>query len=497
MNEMAVNLALIGRLIRWRWPLLLALVIAGAAAGAGASVFVSPGYISATKVLLQGSRDATQLPGETQVATSLVVLDRVAADLRWGESGAQLQHHVSALVDGNVITISGAADTPQRAQQLATHVTTQYVNFSTQIVTAVANATADSTQKSRQTVQQQIDDANKRVTQLQSSPSITAPGPSGDQARAELQQVQQTITKATKDLEQIDAAAESAAVNASLGAANATIIQLATLPESLGAPTPVDCVLGGALAAALLGLVAHLVAFRADRRLRVPSEIEAAAGAPVLGTVDVAFPRTEKQPFWRSLLHDNRQWAFARSAVAEDDRARGARSQRILRKLEATGAGQTVLVVIGDEDRMAGEVLMVLAVSAASGGEPVALVTSDEDLIGRVGTLVQPEGSTIISAGPEAPMAGSAVTFEVVHYSVARPVVPDARHADGALLLVSAGTSTGWELAAIAGACVDAGQRLKGVVVAFPGVRNGPDPGETAQTDPMSVPDDQAMAATS
>jgi hypothetical protein len=45
--------------------------------------------------------------------------------------------------------------------------------------------------------------------------------------------------------------------------------------------------------------------------------------------------------------------------------------------------------------------------------------------------------------------------------------VPETE-ADAAVLLVEVGTRTGWELAGIAGACVDAGQPLLGLVTVLP-----------------------------
>ncbi len=294
---------------------------------------LSPGYVSTSKVLLQGTRSANELPGETQIATSLIVLNHVADDLNSGVTGNELQHHVSAVIgDGNVLVISGAAATPQAAQQLADKVTTEYVNFSTQIIADAANASTANTQKARQAIQQKIDDANKRITEIQATPGITAQGADGDQARAALQQQQVIVADATKQMEQIDSAADTASLSASLSGANARIIELATLPTQHAAPTSVQLVLGGAIGLALLGLLAHLIALRTDKRLRRAQDLAAAFGAPVLGLVDTTRSDAARPSLLRRVLHDDRRWAYTGNSVVDEGRGRDARYQRVLHR---------------------------------------------------------------------------------------------------------------------------------------------------------------------
>jgi len=120
MNETSIGLALIGRLLRKRWVVFAVLAIVGACVGAASSLVLSPGYVSTAKVLLQGQRNPTEVPGETQIATSLIVLDHAAADLNLGVSGSDLANRVSAeIASGNVLVITGSGQTPQAAQQLA------------------------------------------------------------------------------------------------------------------------------------------------------------------------------------------------------------------------------------------------------------------------------------------------------------------------------------------------------------------------------------------
>ena len=62
MNETSIDLALIWRLVRRRKAALLVLAVLGACVGAALSLVLSPGYVSTSKVLLQGSRNPNEVP---------------------------------------------------------------------------------------------------------------------------------------------------------------------------------------------------------------------------------------------------------------------------------------------------------------------------------------------------------------------------------------------------------------------------------------------------
>ena len=132
MGDDVVRLSVVGALVRRRWRLLAAFAAIGALVGFGLSFVVSPGFAASSKVLLKGQLDKNQLLTETQIATSLSVLDRVAVDLKWGVSGLDLQGDVTATVlDGNVLEITGVASTSDRARQLTDRAAADYVVNST------------------------------------------------------------------------------------------------------------------------------------------------------------------------------------------------------------------------------------------------------------------------------------------------------------------------------------------------------------------------------
>lgn len=465
MNDVVINLAMVGRLIRSRWPVLLVLAVVGAVVGAASSFVLSPGYVSTTKVLLQGNRDEKQLPAEVQIATSSVVLDRTAAVLGWGATGSDLQSKVTATIDTNVIAISGAASTPERAQQLANRATTDYITFATQIVTDTANASADVTKRGRDAAQQRIDDANVKITQLQGSPALRSEGPDGVQARDDLSRLQAAVAEGTKELEQIDSSAESAALSASVGQSNMRVIEPAVLPDGPASPTLLELTGGGAVALVVLGLLGHLLALRTDRRLRDAADIAAALGAPALGSVLVVETCQSQRPLLARLRHDDRLWAIGESQVSEDDRSRNSRYRRVLARVRVPDPPVRLVVLLTDDDHSARTAVADLAVAMAGEREPVVVRTGNDDLAVLVRLAAERAGVAVVTAGPDAVPAGSPMVFDVVEIVIARPAVPDIEPGGGAVLVVSSGVRTDWELAGIAGACSDAGVDLLGVLV--------------------------------
>jgi len=278
-NDDQARLAVIWQVLRLRWRLLVVITVLGALVGAGASLVFSPGYEASTSVVLQGPRDPDELLTEAQVAQSSVVLDRAAGALKWGVSGADLADEVSAAVaDGNIIEITGTADTPERAQQLADRVAQEYVTFSTQLLSTTADASAQVSQEQQQTLRQQIIETNQKISDLHNS---AGQGQTIDSVgvRTELEQLRTALSQAVAKLDELDAAG---------GQAKMVVMGPAERPLGPAAPTMTQFVGGGALLFFLVGLFGHLFAARADRRVRDETEIAAALGAGVLGGVEVA-----------------------------------------------------------------------------------------------------------------------------------------------------------------------------------------------------------------
>jgi capsular polysaccharide biosynthesis protein len=411
-NDNTARLSIVWHVLRQRWRLLLVIAVVGAVVGAGASLVFSPGYETSTSVLLQGTRDPDELLTEAQMAKSSVVLDRAAGALKWGVSGADLVDRVTAAVaDGNIIEVTAMADSPERAQQLADRVAQEYVTFSTQLMATSADASAQVSQEQRQTLRQQIIETNQRISELHNA---AGQGQTIDSVgvRTELEQLRTSLAQAVSKLDELDTAS---------GQARMVVMGPAERPESPAAPTMTHFIAGGAALGFLLGLFGHLLAARMDRRLRNEAGIVAALGTDVLGGVDVPVVEepTHENAVLRFLLGD-RPWHEATPPPATDEAGTAIRYRRVLTRLRERMPKGRVLMVVADDD-------------------PAALRAAER-------------------------MDAIDDELELAEVSASRPTVPDGAVA-GVLVVVTAGTRTGWELVGITEACADAGHEVLGVVV--------------------------------
>lgn len=429
MNDNAADtarLSIIWHVLRQRWRLLIVIAILGALVGAGASLVFSPGYETSASVLLQGPRDPDELLTEAQVAKSSTVLDRAAAAL--GGSGIDLVDTVNAAVaDGNIIEITVVADGPEQAQQLADRVAQEYVTFSTQLMSNTADASEQVSQEQQQTLRQQIIDTNQKISDLHNA---AGDGQTIDSVgvRTELESLRSALSQAVAKLDELDTAS---------GAARMVVMGPAERPAGPAAPTLTHFVAGGAVLFFLIGVFGHLFSVRTDKRLRDETQITAALGTTMLGGIDVpdvpAEPEQTVEPERKSLprkvlglVVDDGPWHVPELPAAADETGLEIRYRRTFSRLREhlpPGPGR-VLVVIAKNDPAAGR-------AAARLGE----VAAENRLV-----------------------------LDVVEVNAERPTVPDEA-VPGVLVVVTAGTRTGWELVGIAEACADAGHDVLGVVV--------------------------------
>jgi capsular polysaccharide biosynthesis protein len=445
-TEDAVGLSPIGRVFRRRWRLLAVFAVAGAALGAAASPLLSPGYETSASVLLQGPRAADELLTEAQVAGSSVVLDRAAANLGWGVPGSTLAQSVTTSVaDGNVIEVTAVADSPERAQQLADRIVQEYVAFSTQLLGDTEESSALLSKEQQQGLRDRVNETMQKISALHES---AQGGGSVElvQARTQLESLRTGLGQALTKLEELGSVT---------GQARMAVMGSAQRPTGPAAPTMVDLAAGGAAAGLVLGLFGHLFAIRLDKRLRDESRISSALGSTLLGSVDVADEPDDhpKAGLPRRLLGlrapGDLPWHAPDLAPSVDEHGLGVRYRRVLARLvEQAPAGQAprVVAVVADDDPVAARAAARLTTTSAT----------DQ--------------------------------VRVVEVAVARPTVPDLADGEaGAIVVVTAGTRTAWELVAVAEACADAGHDVLGVVVA---VRAMP----PSQDAPAEQQDDAVLA---
>ncbi len=445
--------------------MLLAVAALGAVVGATASLLWPPSYESGSRVLLQQEDlDKDRVRSEAAIAMSLVVLDRAAAALNWGVDGPGLQGSVTAAVaDGNVLQIKATADSPDRAHQLAEQVTQQYVAFSTEILTKSASATGELLAPRKDGLQKQVEDMNRRISELQGSVgTVDAANDQGAAARAELQRLISNRTESVKELNELDGRIAKAQAQTAASRENFSIIEPPVAPSDPVMPTRLQLVAGGAALAAVLGAVVLVVVRHADRRLRRGSDIAAALGAPVLGVVEapaeaaVTSARNGsanghdaggRRSLRQRLLHSLAPWDISGTTASSDQSLEYLRYRRVLARMPgAPDDSARLLVVVVDDDVLASRAVGALAIATANGD---------------------------VSTSPDQSRSTDAAVLSVVSVSAARPTVPDSHEASGVLVVVTSGTRTAWELLAVAEACHDAGHPVAGVLVVLPRADEG------------------------
>ena len=425
MNDDAIRLVTIGRIIRRRLRLLTILALMGALVGYGASVLFPPRYTTSASVLLPGTWEERELLTQTEVATSSVVVDRAAATLGWtGVSGSDLRDQVSAkATDGNIIKISGTADTPERAQRLCDQVAKEFVSYATRIATESGDPGAA---EELAALQQSVQDTSRRISDLADAAD---PGQTVEsvQTRTELEQLRTALREAITTLKQADPADSEAK--------NMVVMGSAARPTGEAPPTRTQLIAGGALLFFLVAVIGHLTAALMSRRLRGEAEITAALGSELLGTVDVPVERPLHRPkgkgpraWLRRLLGLDVRWDIPTPQTSGDEASRQIRYRRVCSRLrDRLPAPRRLLVVVPEGDEIARR-----------------------------------------AAGQLVADAGSDPLLRAVAVPVSRPMVPDRDHEAGALVVLSAGSWTAGELAGIAEACADAKHAVVGIVLAGP-----------------------------
>ncbi|GGS85826.1 polysaccharide biosynthesis protein [Streptomyces violaceus] len=432
MSDETIRLVTIGRIIRRRGRLLLVLAVVGALVGYGTSSLFPPRYTTSASVLLPGAWEERELLTQAEIASSSVVVDRAAAALGWtGVGGGELRERVSAqAADGNIIKISGTADTPERAQRLSDQVARQFVAFAARI--AGDNTDPDAAARP-EALRQMVVQTSRRITELADAAD---PGQTVEsvQTRTELAKLRTALQEAINKLEQADPAA---------GKANMVVMGPAARPAGEAPPTRTQLTAAGALLFFLLAVVGHLTAARMSRRLRTEPEIAAALGSALLGTVDVPGEGPAHRPEGRDprarirrLLGVDIRWDIPGPRASGDETGRQIRYRRVCARIrDQLPFPRRLLVVVPDGDEIAR-----------------------------------------LAAGQLAAEAESDPLLRVVGISVDRPMVPDRDNESGALVVLSAGSWTAGELAGIAEACADAEHEVVGIVLAAGTVRARPTP---------------------
>ncbi|MER8232727.1 polysaccharide biosynthesis protein [Streptomyces sp. NPDC094049] len=427
MSDDTIRLVTIGRIIRRRRRFLITLAVVGALVGYGTSWLLPPRYTTSASVLLPGAWEERELMTQAQIAISSVVLDRTATALGLpGVDGEELRDRVGAgVADGNIIRISGTADTPEGAQRLSDQAAQQFVTYAAQVVGADTDPEAATRPEA---LRKLVERTSLRITELadgagkgQSVESV--------QTRTELAKLRTALQDAVDKLNRADQPAVKA---------NMVVMGPSTRPTGEAPPTKTQLVGVGAVLFFLVAVLGHLATARLGRRLRTEPEIAAALGAPSLGTVEVPGERRADRTkgagprvLARRLLGIDVRWDLP-TPLTGDEASGRIRYRRVGARLrEQVPAPLRLLVVVPEGDEPARRAAAELAAETAA----------------------------------DAP-GGVHREHRVVEVSVSQPMVRDRDDESGAVVVLSAGSWTAGELSGIGEACADAGHGVVGVVVA-------------------------------
>ncbi|MFC9589614.1 Wzz/FepE/Etk N-terminal domain-containing protein [Streptomyces sp. NPDC056944] len=432
MSDDTIRLVTIGRIVRRRRRLLTLLVVVGALVGYGTSLLLPPRYTTSASVLLPGAWEERELLTQAQIATSSVVVDRTAASLGWtGVGGSELRERVTAeIADGNIIKISGTADTPERAQRLSDEVAQQFVTFAAEIL---GDKTDPGAAGRPEALRKLVEQTSRRINELADSAG-SGSSVESVQTRTELAKLRTTLQESMDKLDKADPSTDKAKL---------VVMGPAARPTGEAPPTRTQLVVAGALLFFLIGVVAHLATARVSRRLRTEPEIAAALGSALLGTVDVPAEKSGRRPgsrgpraLVRRLLGLDIRWDVPAPRTSGDEASRQIRYRRVYARLrDQVPAPRRVLVVVPDGDEIA---------RRAAG-----------QLVAEAGT-----GPSLDASG------GAEPVLRTVGVSVSQPMVPDRQDESGAVIVLSAGSWTAGELTGLAEACADARHDVVGVVLA-------------------------------
>jgi capsular polysaccharide biosynthesis protein len=235
----------------------------------------------------------------------------------------------------------------------------------------------------------------------------------------------------------------------------------------------------GAIAGAFVGFVVAVTIGRKDRRLRQRDEIANAVGIPVIASVPAEQPSDAAA--WTRLL-ENYAPAVAHGWQLRNALQHIGKAEAIYSRNGAGSNGISVTVMSFSSDRRALALGPQLAAFAAASGISTALVMGPRQDAAATATLrtacsVPPHNAqmrgrplrvAVADADDLTHVSGAALVVRVVVIDDRAPSMPDTTHTTLTLLAVSAGATTGEQLARAATIAAEDGRDVTGILVADP-----------------------------
>ncbi len=320
-------------------------------------------YSSVASVVVDTPVDAPagttpNMATEKQIAGSSVVAQLVIERLHVQASAAQILEglRLEVPVDTEVLRFVFTSPYPEEARRGAQAFAEAYIAYSQDRAQAEANGVITS-------LTSRVDDLTSRLEDAQRTASGS--GSSGLQARAD----------ASALIAQIGIIEQKLATVTAGSTQGGTIVGRATLPDAAAGDSPLEILVLGLLAGALLGVAAAFVRDRTDDRLRGSADLERSlGGAPVIADIPALPPGTSVG----RLVRDE-----PRTALADAFR----RARTALLGALPKGA-KTVLVTSADDRHLQSAATVNLGVSLAASGRRAMIVCADPHRSDEDGTCV-------------------------------------------------------------------------------------------------------------
>jgi len=483
-SEQAMDLRSTAALLRRRSRVVAAAALLGLAAGIAYVVVEPPRLSSTTLVLLptptisQGSEG--DVSTQVRIALSTTVLSKAGQAVKPSLSVHSVERRVEASAPTNqLIKIRAFSTRGSEAQALSQAVADSYVAYARDIALAVGSAALADLHKRETDLQGQIAALQGEIdATIKRQQAVDAGSTEGNREAQLLAGLRTEQADISLQLDKVkDQIATSAPVE-SVASAGTSVIQAASSATgsstlhrlSIWAPL-------GAVVGAVVALVMLLVTARGDSRMGLRDEIADAVGSPVLAAVRSRPQKTVAG--WSRLLEAYEatpveSWAFRqvlRSLVPVGASNRDHEAEVRQTRTVDHPRSLTVVSLSGDARGLA--LGPQMAVFASSLGIVTRLVTAgsheraaalwaacaaDRDSAPRPGLLIGDPGDD------------EAIDLTVVLVVADRrePSLSDAPSTTATVLAVAAATATEQELARVAVAVDDAGQRIDGIVMADP-----------------------------
>ena len=481
MAEQPVDLQLVQSGIRRHRGIVLAAALLGAVLGVGSVLLSPPMYASSSLVLLPAKGgDADQMAElvktEIRIAMSDRVLGPAVESLRPRMSMEVLARHVEVTaVTPLVLEIKGRAEQPARAEDISRAVANAEVEYAAGSSNSLSNARrALLTAREKELTQ-----AQEKVAEQMRATTVRLRGeePQSPQGKADATALARlTAEQGRLTLQRDDVQGDIEVVVQPSG--GASVIQEPSPAKRAGL---VGRYLGATMMGVLLAvlLMAYVVTLlaRRDPRLHFSDDIADAVGIPVVASVRTLATRSVAD--WISLLRDCAPssvdaWAWRRALrqlvlvehLAEADKRRSRGNMDHPRSI-------TVITMSADHRGLTTG--PQLAAYAASAGIRTHLIADQLHETAATlwasfagleqGQAVRP-GLSVDTRRHDGPQADLTVVLAVLDRD--DPKLLDVPAGSVVVLALSAGSATAEQLARLAVAVDEAGERIHGVIVADP-----------------------------